>query len=204
MKTILIANPKGGAGKTTVSTNLAGYLAAQGEDVYLWDLDRQKSSLLWLSLRPEHLPPIHRLDSEKAAAKLKSDGDGWLILDTPAGLHGESLSDIVKRAHKIIVPLVPSPYDMEATRTFLNDKIIKRGKNDLAIIGMRVDARTKAAERLDEFLAPIDLPVLTHLRETMNYVNAAFEGKSIFDLPPSLVEKDLEQWEPLIDWVEQD
>jgi len=203
MKTILIANPKGGAGKTTVSTNLAGYLAAQGEDVYLWDLDRQKSSLLWLSLRPEHLPPIHRLDSEKAAEKLKSDADSWLILDTPAGLHGDSLSDIVKRAHKIIVPLVPSPYDMEATRAFLNDKIIKRGKNDLAIIGMRVDARTKAAERLDEFLAPIDLPVLTHLRETMNYVNAAFEGKSIFDLPPSLVEKDLEQWEPLIDWVEQ-
>lgn len=200
MKTILIANPKGGAGKTTLSTNLAGYLAAQGEDVYLWDLDRQKSSLLWLSLRPKHLPPIHRLDGEKA----KTDRDGWLILDSPAGLHGEHLADIVKRAHKIIVPLVPSPYDMEATRVFLNDKVMKKGKRDLAIIGMRVDARTKAAERLDEFLAPIDLPVLTHLRETMNYVNAAFEGKSIFDLPPSQVDKDLEQWEPLLDWVEQD
>lgn len=204
MKTILIANPKGGAGKTTVSTNLAGYLASQGQDVYLWDLDRQKSSLLWLSLRPDHLPPIHRLDSERGAEKAKAGDDSWLILDTPAGLHGDALSDIVKRAHKIIVPLVPSPYDMDATRAFLNDKIIRKGRNDLAIIGMRVDARTKAAERLDEFLAPIDLPVLTHLRETMNYVNAAFEGKSIFDMPPSLVDKDLEQWEPLIDWVEQD
>jgi chromosome partitioning protein len=206
MKTILIANPKGGAGKTTVSTNLAGYLASQGEDVYLWDLDRQKSSLHWLSLRPDYLPAIHRLDSEKgekAAERTKGSKDSWLILDSPAGLHGEALSDIVKRSHKIIVPLVPSPYDMEATRTFLNDKVMKKGKSDLAIIGMRVDARTKAAERLDEFLAPIDLPVLTHLRETMNYVNAAFEGKSIFDLPPSLVEKDLEQWEPLLDWVEQ-
>lgn len=203
MKTILIANPKGGAGKTTVSTNLAGYLASQGEDVYLWDLDRQKSSLHWLSLRPDYLPAIHRLDSDRSAERAKGGKDSWLILDSPAGLHGEALSDIVKRSHKIIVPLVPSPYDMEATRAFLNDKVMKKGKSDLAIIGMRVDARTKAAERLDEFLAPIDLPVLTHLRETMNYVNAAFEGKSIFDLPPSLVEKDLEQWEPLLDWVEQ-
>lgn len=202
MKTLLIANPKGGAGKTTVSTNLAGWLASQGEDVYLWDLDRQKSSLLWLSLRPAHLPPIHRLDS-----KTKTDKkSGWLVLDSPAGLHGDHLAEILKRAHKVIVPLVPSPYDMDATRVFLDeilgDKSVKKGKADVAIIGMRVDARTKAAERLDEFLAPIDLPVLTHLRETMNYVNAAFEGKSIFDMAPSQVEKDLEQWEPIIEWVQ--
>lgn len=203
MKTVLIANPKGGAGKTTLSTNLAGYLANQGEDTYLWDLDRQKSSLHWLSLRPEWLPPIHRLD-----ARSKTEGkDGWLVLDTPAGMHGEPLDEALKRAHKVIVPLVPSPYDIEATRHFLDEllkhKALKKGAVDLAIIGMRVDARTKAAERLDDFLEPVDLPVLTHLRETMNYVNAAFEGKSIFDLAPSLVERDLEQWQPIIDWVER-
>lgn len=203
MKTILIANPKGGAGKTTLSTNLAGYLANQGEDVFLWDLDRQKSSLLWLDTRPDWLPPIHRLDHRH-----KTEGkEGWLVLDSPAGLHGEALTEVLKRTHKIIIPLVPSPYDMDATRHFLDDvlnnKQFKKSKADVAIVGMRVDARTKAAERLDEFLDPIELPVLTHLRETMNYVNAAFEGKSIFDVAPSLVEKDLEQWQPLINWVER-
>lgn len=203
MKTVLIANPKGGAGKTTLSTNLAGYFANQGEDVYLWDLDKQKSALHWLSLRPDWLPPIHRLD-----ARSKTEGkDGWLVLDTPAGLSGEPLDEALKRANKVIVPLVPSPYDIEATRRFLDEilkhKALKKGAIDLAIIGMRVDARTKAAERLDDFLEPIDLPVLTHLRETMNYVNAAFEGKSIFDLAPSLVERDLEQWQPILDWVER-
>jgi chromosome partitioning protein len=203
MKTVLIANPKGGAGKTTLSTNLAGYFAQQGEEVYLWDLDKQKSSLHWLSLRPDWLPTVQRLD-----ARNKTEGkDGWLVLDTPAGLSGEPLDEALKRAHKVIVPLVPSPYDIEATRIFLDailkHKALKKGAVDLAIIGMRVDARTKAAERLDEFLEPIDLPVLTHLRETMNYVNAAFDGKSIFDLAPSQVERDLEQWQPIIDWVER-
>ena len=122
MKTVLIANPKGGAGKTTLTTNLAGYLANQGEDVYLWDLDRQKSSLLWLSLRPDWLPPIQRLD-----ARSKTEGkEGWLVLDTPAGLHGEHLDEALKRAHKVIVPLVPSPYDIEATRHFLDELLNTR------------------------------------------------------------------------------
>ena len=202
MKTLLIANPKGGAGKTTLATNLAGYLAAQGEQVFLWDLDRQKSALNWLALRPSHLPLIHRLDN----ASHKSS-KAWLVLDSPAGLHGARLADVVKGAHKIIVPIVPSIFDINATKTFLEEvvaeKSVRKGKAFVAIVGMRVDGRTKAAERLDDFLAPIDLPVFTHLRDTQNYVNAAFEGKSIFDMAPSLVEKDLAQWQPLIECIEQ-
>ncbi len=202
MKTLLVANPKGGAGKTTLATNLAGYLAAQGEEVFLWDLDRQKSALNWLALRPEHLPPIQRLDSDK-----HKGNKAWLVLDSPAGLHGARLSEMVKRAHKIIVPIVPSVFDINATKVFLEEVIaensVRKGKAFVAIVGMRVDGRTKAADHLDEFLAPIDLPVFTHLRDTQNYVNAAFEGKSIFDMAPSLVEKDLAQWQPLIDWIEK-
>jgi chromosome partitioning protein len=200
MKTILIANPKGGAGKTTISTNLAGYLAQHGEDVFLWDLDRQKSALHWLSQRPLHLPPIGRLD----AAKDKS-GAGWLVLDSPAGIHGEKLSELLKRVEKVIVPIVPSSFDLVATRTFLNElaeeKSVRKGKAFVAIVGMRVDARTRAAEKLDDFLVPIDLPVLTHLRDTQNYVTAAFEGKSIFDMAPSQVAQDVEQWQPIIKWL---
>lgn len=202
MKTILIANPKGGAGKTTLSTNLAGDLARRGENVFLWDLDRQKSTLHWLSMRPAWLPRIHRLDSVK-----QKSGDGVLVLDSPAGLHGDKLSDLVKLVDKVIVPIVPSSFDLAATRVFLyellNEKAVRKGKAFVAIVGMRVDARTRAAEKLDEFLAPIDLPVLTHLRDTQNYVTAAFEGKSIFDMAPSLVAQDVAQWLPIERWLAQ-
>ncbi len=200
MKTILIANPKGGAGKTTLSTNLAGMLAARGERVCLWDLDRQKSALHWLSERPAHLPAIQRLDS----AREKAD-DGFLVLDSPAGLHGEKLTDLLKRVEKVLVPIVPSSFDLAATSAFLKEladvKAVRKGRAFVAIVGMRVDARTRAAEKLDTFLAPIELPVLTHLRDTQNYVTAAFEGKSIFDMAPSTVAIDLEQWQPIARWL---
>ena len=200
MKTILIANPKGGAGKTTLSTNLAGYLARRGKNVFLLDLDRQKSALHWLSMRPASLPHIHRLDGAR-----QKQHDGWLVLDSPAGLHGGKLGDMLKLVDKVIVPIVPSAFDLAATRVFLDElleeKAVRKGKAFVAIVGMRVDARTRAAEKLDEFLAPIDLPVLTHLRDTQNYVNAAFEGKSIFDLAPSVVAQDVAQWQPIDAWL---
>ena len=212
MKTILIANPKGGAGKTTLSTNLAGYLAnhkANGQtskprdEVFLWDLDRQKSALHWLSQRPAHLPAIQRLDGAK-----EKPGNGWLVLDSPAGLHGEKLTELLKRVEKVIVPIVPSSFDLAATRVFLNElaneKAVRKGRTFVAIVGMRVDARTRAADRLDEFLAPIELPVLTHLRDTQNYVTAAFAGKTIFDMAPSTVAQDIAQWQPIIKWIARD
>jgi chromosome partitioning protein len=206
MKTILVANPKGGAGKTTLTTNLAGYLASQGEPVLLWDLDRQRSTLTWLASRPAHLRVIHRLDSGKHKHG-SPDGPGILVLDSPAGLHGDKLTDLVKRVDKVIVPIVPSSFDLAATRTFLDElleeKAVRKGRAFVAIVGMRVDAHTRAAGKLDEFLAPIDLPVLTHLRDTQNYVTAAFEGKSIFDMTPSLVAQDAAQWQPIIRWVRE-
>lgn len=201
MKTVLIANPKGGAGKTTLATNLAGALAAAGEQVFIWDLDRQKSALEWLALRPKDLPVIQRLDG----ARGQQNPSAWLVLDSPAGIHGARLAEVVGRAHALLVPIVPSLFDLAATRDFLNgladSKLLQRGKRALAIVGMRVDARTRAAEKLDAFLAPVALPVLTHLRETQNYVNAAFEGKTVFDLPPWVAARDQEQWQPLLDWL---
>ena len=200
MKPILIANPKGGAGKTTVCTNLAGALATRGHAVYLWDLDRQKSALHWLSQRPAHLPRIESLEGAKQVSR-----NAVTIIDSPAGLHGEKLRGLLKRVEKIIVPIVPSSFDFAATRDFLDglleERAVRKQQAFVAIIGMRVDARTRAAEKLDEFLAPIDRPVLTHLRDTQNYVAAAFDGKSIFEMAPSTVAQDVEQWEPILNWV---
>jgi chromosome partitioning protein len=199
MHVILVANPKGGSGKTTLSVNLAGYLAASGERVALLDLDRQKSATQWLALRDAGLPEIRLL------AEGHGSGDGWLVVDSPAGLHGKNLQHALKLAHKVIVPVAPSLFDIRASQDFLAalhaEKTVRRGRAFVGVVGMRVDARTRAGVTLEGFMAQQDLPVLAHLRNTQNYVNAAFEGKSLFDLPPHIAERDIEQWRGLTGWL---
>jgi len=206
MQAILIANPKGGCGKTTLATNLAGCLANRNARVTLWDLDRQKSSLEWLSIRPAQLPAVRSLDGEDTDEIKLPRGKSWLVLDSAAGLHGKTLRRALRPVHKVLVPIQPSLFDMAATRDFLavlhEEKAVRKHKAFVGMVGMRVDPRTRAAATLEAFLKQFDLPVLTCLRDTQNYPNAAFTGRSIFDLPPSLIERDLEQWQPLIDWLE--
>ena len=205
MRAILVANPKGGCGKTTLAVNLAGFLANRGERISLWDLDRQHSSLEWLSLRSGDLPRVTRLDAADEDANLPR-GDRWLVLDTPAGLRGKNLAHALKPAHKVLVPIQPSLFDMAAAQDFLtvlaDEKAVRKHKTFIGIVAMRVDARTRAAATLETFLRQFELPVVTFLRDTVLYANAALAGKSIFDLAPSLVERDVEQWQPLIDWLD--
>lgn len=208
MKVVLLANPKGGCGKTTVATNLAGALAARGERVYLWDLDRQKSALEWLSLRPVTLPTIRRLDGRMSEDDPGTVLPGWMVLDSPAGLHGKNLGHAIKAAHKVIVPIQPSLFDMAATRDFvrllMEEKAVRRQRTFVAIVGVRVDPRTRAATTLRAFLAQYELPVLAFLRDTQLYPNAAFTGRSVFDLPSSLVQQEMEQWLRIVDWIVSD
>ena len=204
MKTILIANPKGGSGKTTLTVNIAGYLANRGQRVALLDLDRQQSATRWLALRPDNLPRIRILESKKEEDQ-RSD---WLVIDSPAALHGKNLAHAIKLASKIIVPVAPSLFDLQASRDFLQtlaeEKKVRNSKCHIGIVGMRMEMRTKAAWALEHFLATLDLPILGYLRETQVYVNAAFEGKSLFDLPPYLAERELEQWAFLQGWLEKE
>ena len=208
MKAILIANPKGGSGKTTLATNLAGALAAGKQKVSLWDLDRQHSSLNWLTIRSAERPVIHRLDADANDASPMSHGTSWLILDSAAGLHGKNLAHALKISHKIIIPVQPSVFDMAATsaflQTLLEEKAVRKHKTFIGIVGMRVNPRTRAASTLEAFLAQFNLPVLTYLRDTQIYVNAAFNGLSLFDLPEYLSGKDIEQWQPILDWIDED
>lgn len=208
MRAILVANPKGGSGKTTLATNLAGYLAKQNQRVVMWDLDQQKSSLNWLALRSPKLPAITRLGLERSETSQRvMEKNDWLVLDSPAGIRGKNLSHALKLAHKIIVPVQPSVFDMVATRDFIDrlmeEKSIKKHKGFIGIVGMRVDPRTRAASTLEQFLSQYNLPILTYLRDTMVYVNSAFNGKSIFDLPLYQAERDLMQWQPLTTWVRE-
>jgi len=205
MRAILIANPKGGSGKTTLATNLAGYLAKQNQRVVMWDLDQQKSSLDWLSLRSLELPSISGVGLDREMSKKDMERIDWLVLDSPAGMHGKELARVLKLANKIIVPVQPSVFDMVATRDFINrlaeEKTIQRNKSFVGIVGMRVDPRTRVASTLEQFLMQYDLPIITYLRDTKLYVNAAFNGKSIFDLPLHQAEQELTQWKALTRWV---
>ena len=206
MKAFLVANPKGGSGKSTLATNLAGYFASRRHEVMLGDIDRQQSSREWLSIRPFELPSIDtwEIGHDKISRPPKGTTHG--VLDTPAGLRGKLLDKVLKLSTRVIVPVQPSMFDMRATRQFLeallSEKIIRKGKVDVAVIGMRVDARTRAASDLERFFATFELPVLAYLRDTQVYVQAAAAGMTVFDLPPSRAEREMEQWRAIIDWVE--
>lgn len=208
MKAFLVANPKGGSGKSTLATNLAGYFASKRHDVMLGDIDRQQSSREWLAIRPFELPSIDTWDIGHDNIARPPKGTSHVVLDTPAGLHGKLLEKVLKLSTRVIVPVQPSMFDMLATRHFLtellSEKAVRKGKADVAVIGMRVDARTRAAGELEKFFATFDLPVLAYLRDTQTYVQATAAGMTIFDLPPSRAERDLEQWRAIIEWVEAD
>lgn len=205
MTVIVVANPKGGVGKSTLSTNLAGAFAANGEWVALADLDRQQSSHGWLALRPEGLPPIETWSVDPDAPAKPPKGLERAVIDTPAGLHGVRLAAALELADKVVVPLQPSMFDILATQHFLErlakEKAVRKGTIEVGVVGMRVDARTRSAEQLHRFVESLELPVLGFLRDTQNYVQLAAHGLTLWDVPQSRVEKDLEQWEPITAWV---
>jgi len=205
LQTILVANPKGGSGKSTLATNIAGWLAAKRQRVALGDTDPQRSASDWLARRPALFPPIGGFTGEIRKKELKDVAPAWLVVDSPAGLHGEALRDAVRRTDVLLVPVSPSTFDTGATKRFLEaiaeHKAVREGGVAVGIVGMRVDARTRSAAELDEFLEGFDFPVVTRLRDTQVYVYCARDGFSVFDLPRSRGEQDWEQWRPLTRWI---
>jgi chromosome partitioning protein len=204
MPVVAVANPKGGVGKSTLATNIAGYFASRGHAVMLGDVDRQQSSRLWLGLRPPTARPISTWEISAELIAKPPRGSTHVVLDTPAGLHGKRFNEIMKMAHKVIVPLQPSVFDIFATRDFLDQLVENKhyGKVQIGVVGMRVDARTIAADKLQEFVATLGLPVLGYLRDTQNYVHLAAHGLTMFDVTPGRVEKDLAQWQAVCDWLD--
>jgi len=206
MPVVVIANPKGGVGKTTLATNLAGYFASHGHAVMLGDTDRQQSSRAWLGLRPASAPPITTWDIDANNIARPPKGTTHVVLDTPAGLHGWRYGDVMKLAHRVVVPLQPSMFDILATQDFLaklaDDKRVRHGEVSVGVIGMRVDMRTRAAEQLQRFVEGLGLPVLGYLRDTQNYVQLAAHGLTLWDVSPSRVARDWEQWQPILHWLD--
>ena len=204
MPVIVVANPKGGVGKSTLATNVAGALAREGHAVMLGDIDRQQSSRQWLAMRPAHLPPIRGWEEVSHNDIVRPPkGTTHVVLDTPAGLHGKRLDAVLRIAHKILIPLQPSLFDIQATHAFLGAlrEHPRAAEIRLGLVGMRVREHTIANDQLHQYLATLNVPVVAWLRDTQNYVQLAARGLTLWDVAPSRVERDLEQWLPLKEWI---
>lgn len=203
MPTIVIANPKGGVGKSTLATNVAGLLAREGHAVMLGDVDKQQSTRQWLALRPPQLPPIRGWDVAPDDIVRPPKGTTHVVLDTPAGIDGKRLDAVLRIADKVLIPLQPSLFDIQATHAFLTALLKHRRAGELTIgmVGMRMRSHTISNDRLHDYLATLPVPVITWLRDTQNYVHLAAHGLTLWDVSPSRVERDLEQWESLADWI---
>jgi len=203
MPVIVVANPKGGVGKTTLSTNLAGYLASRGRAVMLGDVDRQQSSRTWLGLRPNGLPKIAAWEVADGDVVRPPKGTTHIVLDTPAGLHGKRLDEVMKLADKVLIPLQPSIFDIHATHQFIDELLAHRrsSKVQTAVVGMRTREGTISTDQLRTFLKGVDVPLLGFLRDTQNYIHLAAHGLTLWDVASTRFQGDREQWEPIITWV---
>jgi len=203
MPVIVVANPKGGVGKSTLATNIAGCLAAAGHAVMLGDVDRQQSARQWLALRPPQLPAIRSWDVAGDHVVRPPKGVTHVVLDTPAGLHGKRLEAVMRIADRLLIPLQPSLFDIQATHAFV--QVLRQhrraGEVHLGLVGMRVREHTRANEQLHHYLSTLPVPVVGWLRDTQNYVQLAARGLTLWDVAPSRVERDLEQWQPLAEWI---
>jgi len=209
---ILVANSKGGCGKTTLTTTLAGYFARAGKRTTLVDCDPQGSSLAWCGLRAAHLPAVHALGSNDPAHGLSA---GWLLripsstevllIDTPAGLRAHEFERFARHADVLVIPVVPSPIDLRATLQFI--ELVRRlqevrsGRLRVALVANRLRERTLSAKQLDATLDRLTQAAKIRVRDSQAYVGLADSGRSIFDDDGSTSRSHREDWSALLEWL---
>jgi chromosome partitioning protein len=205
MRHIMVLNAKGGCGKSTIATNIASYFANEGASVALADYDPQRSSLDWLDRRPENRPTIAGVAAFEDGLRHAPRNVDIVVSDAPARSHGKELTDLVKHAETIVVPVLPSTIDMQATSTFLKElqgvNKVERKQVKIAVIANRVRDNTLIYGDLDEYLTKARVPYVAALREAQNYVRAYTRGIGIFELPEYLAWPDWSEWEPLTAWL---
>jgi chromosome partitioning protein len=210
MRKILVLNPKGGCGKSTLATNIAAYFAVKGQNVAIADLDPQKSSQDWISRRPESAPAITsaHVSGGRILAPRKTD---IVIIDPPAAIHGKRMANFVKISETLVIPMMASELDIRAAERFLEElmslsKLIRR-KIKLATVANRVREDTMSAAKLDYFLNHVKLPdgrklpFISMLRNSQNYVKSAEKGLGVFEFAPAKTLYDREQLRPLVSWL---
>ena len=204
MKRILVINPKGGCGKSTLATNLASYYATWEVPVALIDLDAQQSSLEWLGQRPGSLYPIEGIDGSRGRLSVPGRIQR-VVMDAPARTGKNQLQRFFSQADEVLIPVLPSPVDIRAAGHFIGelllDRMLKRSR--IGLVANRVRENTLIYSNLERFLRTLKVPLVTHLRDTQNYIRAAESGCGIFEMAPYLVDRDIDTWRPLITWVEK-
>ena len=205
MRHIMVMNAKGGCGKSTLATNIASYFADAGYAVVLADYDPQRSSIDWLERRPSNRPEITGLEAYKDGLRRAPRNADILVIDAPARSHGKELTDLVRHAETIVVPVLPSTIDMQASDRFIEELKavgkIDRKEAKIGVVANRVREYTLIFEELDEYLTTARVPYIAALREAQNYIRAYTRGLGIFELPEYLAWPDWEQWEPLTKWL---
>jgi len=205
MRHIMVMNAKGGCGKSTLATNIASYFANEGAAVALADFDPQRSSLDWLDRRPDNRPKIAGVAAFEDGFRHAPRSADYIIVDAPARSHGKELTDLVRHAETIIVPVLPSTIDMQATTTFLEELKavgkVARKQAKIGTVANRARDNTLIFDDLDEYLTKTRVPYIAALREAQNYVRAYTRGLGIFELPEYLAWPDWDEWEPLTAWL---
>ncbi|ACE84139.1 ParA family protein [Cellvibrio japonicus] len=209
---ILVINGKGGSGKTTLSTNLAAWLAKRGESTSLLDADPQGSSSHWIKQRPLELPFIYGFKIESSSRTTLSfqlrapKSTRWLVTDAPPGLSGLALDDLVRDHDLILVPVMPSEIDIRASARFIGELLLtqnmRRKRRPIAVVANRIRQQASAWVRLQKFLQSLQIPYPANLRDTQNYVRAYTEGRGIIDYPQQAYARDREDWESLMNWID--
>ena len=205
MPVIAVVNRKGGSGKSTLAAHMAAWCALQGSSVMLGDVDRQQSARAWLKRRDAALPAIAPWAVDQKNMLRVPTGITHVVLDTPGGMHGFELARVVMFADAIIMPVCNSMFDRESAAACYAELMtlprVASGRCKLVTIGMRIDSRTNAAQTLREWSEGLGVPYLGALRETQLYVRSLERGMTIFDLPAQAAATDLQQWEPILDWL---
>jgi chromosome partitioning protein len=205
MRHIMVLNAKGGCGKSTLATNIAAYFADEGYAVALADYDPQRSSLDWLDRRPADRPAIAAVSGFEDGLRKAPRNADFLVIDAPARSHGKELTDLVRHAETIVVPVLPSTIDMQASDRFIAELKavgkVERKEAKIGVVANRVREYTLIFEELDEHLTAARVPYIAALREAQNYVRAYTRGLGIHELPEYLAWPDWEQWDPLTKWL---
>jgi chromosome partitioning protein len=210
---IVILNPKGGCGKTTIATNLAACYAKRGAKPTIMDCDPQGSTMAWLDRRPDGVPSIHGIAAFKKSMQATRswqlrvpEGIDNLIVDSPAGINHDDLRELSSDATSIIVPVMPSPMDIHAASRCIADLLlvakVDRRDRKLAVVANRTRKNTKSFKRLMRFLDSLGIPIIAVLRDTQNFVHSAENGIGIHEMQPSLVRPDVEQIEKIVTWLD--
>jgi chromosome partitioning protein len=201
MLSVLVCNPKGGCGKTTIATNLAAAFAHMGFVTALADCDRQKSACRWVARRPTGVPDVTGLDWSKEVTGLP-DGIERLVIDAPAAIRRRDVRELIAKVDVLLVPVLPSLFDELTTGKFLARidrlKPIRKGRRAVGLIANRVKPRTAALARLENFLAAAPHPTITQVRDSQAYPAAAEKGFAIFDAMTRKTAPLIEEWQPLL------